>query len=106
MHKARARRSPPFARGNSALFVVATEKLTGTHALRQARVYPSSMRGNAKNPNHKHAVELPGFDVQRAKLVWITLLTIATRRRAGRIVLEYAKASRGKLDLVKSFGHP
>jgi hypothetical protein len=45
------------------------EKLTGTHARRQARVYPSSMKGNAKKMNRKHAVELPEFDVQREKPV-------------------------------------
>jgi hypothetical protein len=103
MHKAYARPSPPFAPGNFGLFVVATAKLTGTHAPRRLPGYPLSMRGSAKKPNHKHVAELPGFPALRAKLVWTTPLTIAIRNRAGRIAREYARVGNDKWTFAKSF---
>lgn len=92
-HKARARPSPPFAPGNSGLFVVAMAKLTGMHAPQRRLEYPSSMRVNARSLNHKHAEELQEFNVPTAQLVWTTLMTIVTPNAAVRIARESAKTS-------------
>ena len=92
--RACARRSPPFARVNSARFAGVMGKHMVTRALRRRRVFRWSMRANAEKANRKHVVALPASSALREKFASMIPQTTAIRNAGALIVPAYARPDR------------
>jgi hypothetical protein len=62
--------------------------------LRRRQGFPLTTKVNAHHPNHKLVVELLGFSARTMRFALTIQATVVIPPKAGRIVLESAKANK------------